>query len=132
MITGHCNCTQVAFSIEADPKDIYVCHCSICRRSSGVNGVAVVVVPKEALTWTRGEELIQRWRKPDADWECAFCRVCGSALPDQDDPEHFYVPVGVLNETDGMRLAHHIWVDSRANWDELPQAGKRHGAAYAV
>ncbi len=131
MLTGHCNCSQVAFTIEAEPSDIYACHCSICRRSTGVNGVAVVVVRKTAFSWTRGEDLVQRWRKPDGDWGCAFCRVCGSALPDENDSEHLYVPVGVLDDTRQLRIAHHIWVDSRANWDELPSVGERHGAAFS-
>ena len=128
--SGHCNCGIVSFQFTLPTRDIYACHCSICRRSTGNNGVAVVIVPKDAFAWTSGEERIRRWRKLDADWGCAFCDCCGSALPDDNDETHLYVPVGVIDDSDDLRLAHHIWVDSRARWDELPATGKRHARAF--
>jgi hypothetical protein len=44
MTRGECNCGAVQFEIDADLTDVFVCHCSICRRSTGSNGIAVVVV----------------------------------------------------------------------------------------
>ena len=67
MAHGHCNCGAVAFEIDADLRDVYVCHCSICRRYTGGNGIAVVVVPNGAFRWLKGEDCITAWKKPDAD-----------------------------------------------------------------
>ena len=42
MITGACNCGAVQFEIDAALSGVFVCHCSICRRSTGSNGIATV------------------------------------------------------------------------------------------
>ena len=81
MLSGECNCGAVQFEIDAEPSGIYLCHCSICRRSTGSNGIAVVVVPKERFRWLRGQELISTWQKPGTQWQTWFCRVCGSPVP---------------------------------------------------
>ncbi|HEY8521939.1 MAG TPA: GFA family protein [Gammaproteobacteria bacterium] len=78
---GECNCGAVAFEPTADPSGVFVCHCSICRRFTGSNGVAVVVVANDAFRWLRGEEHIATWKKPDGDWQAWFCRMCRSAPP---------------------------------------------------
>lgn len=131
MAHGHCNCGAVAFEIDADLRDVYVCHCSICRRYTGGNGIAVVVVPNDAFRWRKGEDCITTWKKPDADWLSAFCRVCGSALPGANDAAHTFVPAGLI--TDGgeaLTVAHHIFVGSRAVWDEIGDDGTRHTGAF--
>lgn len=131
MARGHCNCGAVAFEVDADLKDVYVCHCSICRRATGANGNAVVLVPNAALRWTRGEEHIATWRKPVGDWQCWFCRICGSPLPGDNDPARKFIPAGLLSEGgERLRVAHHIWVDSKAVWDEIGDAGKQHPEAF--
>ena len=99
--SGHCNCGIVSFEFTLPTRDIYACHCSICRRSTGNNGVAVVIVRKDAFAWTSGEDRIRRWRKPDADWGCAFCERCGSALPDDNDEKHLYVSDTGASDAEG-------------------------------
>lgn len=119
MATGECNCGAVAFDIAADLADVFVCHCSICRRSTGSNGIAVVVVDNEAFRWTRGEAHIETWKKPGADWQTWFCRTCGSTLPGANDPHRMFVPAGLISDGgDALRVRHHLWVDSKACWDE--------------
>ncbi len=127
MATGHCNCGAVAFEIRADLSGVYVCHCSICRRATGANGIAVVVVDNNAFRWTRGEEQIATWKKPDADWQCWFCRTCGSPLPGANDEARMFVPAGLIAEGgEDLRVIHHIWVNSKAGWDEIGDAGEQH------
>ncbi|GAB5480579.1 MAG: GFA family protein [Parasphingorhabdus sp.] len=127
MLKGHCNCGAVSFEIAIDLKDIYVCHCSICRRWSGNNGVAVSIVPKDRFRWSSGQEKVASWKKPDADWESWFCRNCGSALPGSNDEMNMFVPVGLLSEdAKNLEVSHHIWVDSKAAWDTICDNGKQH------
>ena len=38
MVRGECNCGAVGFEVDSDPPGIFICHCSICRRSTGSNG----------------------------------------------------------------------------------------------
>ena len=132
MAKGECNCGAVAFEINANFSDVIICHCSICRRSTGSNGIAVVVIDKGAFQWTRGEQQIATWKKPGADWQTWFCRICGSPLPGENDDSRMFVPVGLILEGgETLRVAHHIWVDSRASWDEIGDSGKRHPEAFS-
>lgn len=130
MARGHCNCGAVAFEIQADLSGIYVCHCSICRRATGANGIAVVVVDNAAFRWTRGEDNIATWKKPGADWQRWFCRTCGSPLPGANDASRMFIPAGLIAEgADDLRVIHHIWVDSKAGWDEIGDSGEPHPEA---
>ena len=131
MARGECNCGAVEFEIAVPISELYICHCSICRRHSGTNGMAVVVVPNGMFRWKRGKEHITTWRKPDADWEVNFCKICGSSLPGPNDDSTTYVPAGSIVQGDEkLKVAAHIWVDSKAAWDEIGDSGQRYGEAY--
>ena len=129
---GQCNCGAVAFEITADLSEVFVCHCSICRRYTGANGIAVVVIGNDAFRWRRGEDQISTWKKPDADWQAWFCRVCGSALPGPNDESRTLVPAAlIVDGGDKLRVTHHVWVGSKAPWDKIGDAGKQHREAFA-
>ena len=131
MARGQCNCGAVSFTIDAPLSDVFICHCSICRRWSGANGVAVVIAPRSAFHWLSGEKHIASWAKPDADWRSWFCQICGSALPGENDASHMFIPAGLLtSDTAALRVAHHIWVGSKACWDEIGDDGRRHVEGY--
>ena len=131
MTRGECNCGSVAFEVSADLWGVIVCHCSICRRFTGSNGIAVALADNDAFRWTRGEEHIATWKKPDADWQSWFCRECGSPLPGENDESRMYVPVGLISQSDpDLRVIHHVWVDSKADWDEIGDSGKQHPEAF--
>ncbi|MDJ0748283.1 MAG: GFA family protein [Woeseiaceae bacterium] len=131
MANGQCNCGAIRFEIAADISDVFVCHCSICRRSSGGNGIAVLVVSNDDFRWTSGQELITTWKKPDADWQTWFCSACGSRLPGINDETRMFVPAGLISEGgENLAVRHHIWVDSRACWDVIGDAGRQHREAF--
>lgn len=128
---GECNCGAVAFEISAPISEVFVCHCSICRRYSGSNGIAVVVINNESFRWLRGDSQIATWKKPDADWHAWFCRVCGSALPGPNDASRMFVPAGLISTGgEALKVTQHIWVGSKAVWDEISDAGKQHQEAF--
>ncbi|RPI12628.1 MAG: GFA family protein [Lysobacterales bacterium] len=127
MARGECNCRAVQFEIDADLSDVYVCHCSICRRATGSNGIAVVLVPNERLRWITGLEHVATWKKPDGDWEMRFCRICGSPVPGENDPKTMFVPAGsIVSGAESLRVSHHVWVGSKAAWDEIGDSGRQH------
>ena len=131
MASGECNCGAIAFETTGGLPGVIVCHCSICRRATGSNGIAVVVVDNDAFRWIRGEEHIATWKKPDADWQMWFCRTCGSPVPGINDETRMFVPAGLLRDGgDFLEVIHHIWVGSRAGWDEIGDVGKRHPEAF--
>jgi hypothetical protein len=131
MAQGECNCGAVRFAVDAELSDVFVCHCSICRRFTGSNGIAVLIVPNERFRWIEGEEHIATWTKPGTDWQSWFCRVCGSAVPGENDPERMFIPAGSVTEGgENLRVVHHIWVGSKAPWDEIGDGGKQHVEAF--
>jgi hypothetical protein len=127
MVKGECGCGAVQYEIDADPSGIYVCHCSICRRSTGSNGIAVVVFPKDRFRWIRGEDRIATWNKPGTDWHKSFCSVCGSPVPGENDAQTMFAPAGCLTQgAEALEVIHHVWVGSKAPWDEIGDSGKQH------
>ena len=131
MIKGECLCGAVGFEIDAELHGIFVCHCSICRRSTGSNGIAVVVFPKEHFRWVRGEEHVATWKKPGADWQKWFCRVCGSPVPGENDAKTMFATAASLTHGgEALEVLHHVWVGSKAPWDEIGDAGKQHSEGF--
>lgn len=131
MALGSCNCGAVAFEIDTDISAVYVCHCSICRKSTGSNGIPVVIIENSAFRWLQGEEHIQTWKKAGSEWQTWFCRVCGSPLPGINDATQMFVPAGLI--TDGgenLKVTHHLYVGSKAEWDEIGDCGRQHMEAF--
>lgn len=131
MISCQCNCGSVAFAIEPPLSEIFVCHCSICRRFTGAGGIPVIIVENSRFKWLQGRGHVRIWSKPGADWEANFCSLCGSSLPGRNDDERMFVPAGLLpHDIEAMKVGHHIFVGSKASWDEIGDKGKRHKNAF--
>ena len=131
LVEGSCNCRKVKFNVSQPLADVYVCHCSICRKSTGSGGIAVAVVPSSSLSWLEGQSSIQTWSKPDHDWLTNFCITCGSPLPGKNDDETTYIPVSLLDSGyENLQVKHHIWVGSKAIWEEIGDSGKEHQEAF--
>ncbi|WP_318837944.1 GFA family protein [Neiella holothuriorum] len=132
---GACNCGAVSFELTgkaSEVTDVYICHCSICRKSTGSGGIAVMVIATPDFSWLTGQTAIKSWRKPGHDWHTHFCQTCGSPLPGADSEKAMYVPVGLLDEQDRLKVAHHIWVDSKAGWELIGDNGKQHPQAFGT
>jgi len=132
-VCGSCNCGNVAFEVFTDLSDVYVCHCSLCRKSTGGSGIAVSVISSDHFKWLKGERFVSHWRKPNHDWETSFCTVCGSPLPGKNDDEHVYLPVSLLDSGDiELTVKHHLFVGSKAPWEEIGDDGVQHEAGYGM
>ena len=126
-VKGSCNCGGVVFEVTSSVSDVYVCHCSICRKSTGSGGIAIVIVNSNDLSWTEGDDLVQKWSKPGHDWETSFCRNCGSPLPGKNDEATSYIPASLLEiENSKLIVRHHLFVDSKACWEKIGDNGQQH------
>ena len=124
---GSCNCGRVQFEIASPISDVYVCHCSICRKSTGSGGIAVTIVSNSDFSWLEGNEFIKTWQNPDHDWQTSFCKTCGSVLPGKNDDQATYIPVSLLNSGyQQLRVRHHLFVDSKAPWEEIGDDAIQH------
>jgi hypothetical protein len=126
-MTGSCLCGAVAYELEGPPVWAHNCHCQRCRKARGAAFASNLFVPIDALRYTRGEALVERYRPPDAErFTSCFCRVCGSPLPYRNEPRDVaVVPMGSLDDDPGLTPRAHIYVGSKAPWftisDALPQ-----------
>jgi hypothetical protein len=93
------------------------CHCSRCRKAHGTAFATFVSGAAERFRWRRGLELVHTFEgRP-------FCSVCSSATPlAESTGKSVFIPAGCLDDDPGCRPTTHIFVDSRANWDGLPEA----------
>lgn len=127
--SGSCLCGEVRFEVEGEFEQFYLCHCEYCRKDTGSAHAANLFSSSATLKWTSGEDKITQFNLPATRHSKSFCRICGSALPMlQMDGALLVVPAGSLNSEIHIRPNAHIFVASRAGWDEaldqVPRAEK--------
>jgi hypothetical protein len=117
---GSCLCGAVRFTIGGRPPPVGMCHCSKCRKASGVGSNAVLAVRRERLTWLAGEDSLASFNLPDSPWGTTFCATCGCPAPRlMPNGERYWVPAGLLDADPGPAVAGHIFVGSKASWDVI-------------
>ena len=124
-IRGSCLCGGVRFEVTPPFRIALHCHCSRCRKHSGTFGLTQGRIPREQFRLLAGEELIRAHRPPDGGKVKAFCGECGSSLFGGDWPEGDEVSIrlGSFDDDPGVRPQAHVFVESRAPWDVLPDDG---------
>ena len=126
MIRGHCLCGGISFEIEGDITQIGMCHCSKCRRVSGVASNANFMTPKDNLKWLSGKDLVKEFHLPSG-WGSRFCSTCSSPAPHlHPGGGAYWVPAGLIEGDPGVRVAGHIYVGSKAPWDEIAGSAPQH------
>ena len=104
-----------------------VCHCTICRKTSGAPSVAWVTGQRENFRITRGTP--QGLRSSDHGTR-SFCAACGTALTfcSSSLPDEIDVTIASLDEPERVVPEDHTWVGSKLAWvelsDTLPQFQK--------
>ena len=126
MIGGSCLCGGIRFEIDGKVSGVGLCHCSICRKVSGTASNAVVATARKSFRWVQGEDKVQVYTR-ETGWRSAFCRGCGSPAPLLDPRGKIYVvPAGTLDDDPGTRVEQHIFVGSKAPWDEIAGEAPQH------
>ncbi|WEZ83294.1 GFA family protein [Rhizobium sp. 32-5/1] len=121
--TGGCACGAVRFVVRGPLGDVGACHCSQCRRQTGLY-YATTNVADGHLDW-EGLDVMTRYRSsPEADR--GFCSVCGSALYwKADGSEETSLMAGAFDQPSGLKIAYHIFCADKADFyeieDGLPQ-----------
>ena len=120
---GSCLCGAVRFRIEGDFDAFFLCHCAHCRKDTGSAHAANLFSSSARLIWLAGEAAVTSYQLPSTRHARSFCSVCGSALPHQaaGDPM-LAVPAGSLDTVLGRKPNAHIFVSSRAAWDDTLEA----------
>lgn len=116
---GSCLCGDVAFELAGTFNRFYLCHCEYCRKGTGSAHAANLFSRDASLTWLRGEENVQSFKLPETRHVRSFCNTCGSAMPTVvADHNLTVVPAGCLDCDVSVLPSGHLFMGSRANWDE--------------
>jgi len=130
MIAGSCLCGGVRFEVAEVVGPFELCHCSRCRKVCGSAFLAMVGVRTKGFRFIEGRDLVVTYDAPLLEappaYRTAFCRRCGSPVPDPDPAgDWFEIPAGLLDGDPGVRPDRHILVERKAPWyaiaDSLPQ-----------
>lgn len=120
-IQGSCLCGGVAFELTGTPLRAHHCHCSRCRKVRGTAHSTNLLVPLAGIRFVRGADLLASYKPPDAKtFTHVFCRVCGASMPRLDEGRAIaFVPMGSFDDDPGVRPERHIFVESKASWEEI-------------
>ena len=122
---GSCLCGARTYEIEGEIDGVWMCHCSLCRKVSGSNAVAVLIVPKERFRWLTGAERATTFELRPT-YSVTRCATCGSPLPLEEDEKEVYLPAGTLDDPLDAGITNHIFWGSRADWDFEDEAVQHH------
>lgn len=120
--TGGCLCGAISFEVTGPFEGFFLCHCSRCRKDTGSSNAANLFSKVAELRWLSGESQVTIYNLPETRHVRSFCAVCGSALPSLQTNGTLLVPAGSLDTDVPLRPQGHIFMDSRANWDEKLEA----------
>jgi hypothetical protein len=130
MHNGSCLCGAVRYKIAGALGPIVFCHCSKCRKASGSAFNAVSPVARRDFHLLSGDDAIASYESSPGV-RLAFCRHCGSSLFSERDsmPDVLRLRLGTLDTPVGAKPSAHIFVASKADWDEIlddaPQYAER-------
>lgn len=126
MYTGGCLCNAVRFEIGGSIRNIVYCHCSRCRKAQGSAFASNGIVAASDFKITQGEANLTGYESSPGQTKY-FCKTCGSPIVSRNTarPDQVRVRLGTLEGDIAERPMAHIFVDSKANWEdicgELPQ-----------
>jgi len=123
--TGGCLCGSVRFEITEPLFDAGYCHCTRCQRRTGTAASAQARIPRGALRFVRGEELLHTYEPGAGGFAKLFCSECGSAMFSRNpaDAEAMSVRLGVLDGDPGVEMEWRQYVAYAAPWEPIPDDG---------
>ena len=121
--TGGCLCGKVRFTTTGPLREVIFCHCSQCRRQSGLY-FAATSVSADCLALEGAGNIT--WFAASGFAKRGFCGTCGSILfwKPNDEPR-YAILAGAFDHPECLHPGHHICTDGRPEFyqinDGLPQ-----------
>ena len=125
-VTGGCLCGRVRYKARVFLQNGYICHCTICQRSTGQPAEITVLIKAGTLRYLQDEP---KYYVSSDTGKRGFCGHCGSriiwqALRPEDD-WLTNVTVGTLDRPSVARVTRHIYADTQLPWyhvcEDLPK-----------
>lgn len=114
MLTGGCHCGAVRYEAGGEPFERALCHCELCRKTTGAPAVAWFTVHESDLTLTG-----QMVRYASSDHaERGFCGRCGTQITFRDAAydNRIDLTTASLDDPEAAPPVEQIWVRSRLRW----------------
>ncbi|KRD71725.1 GFA family protein [Ensifer sp. ENS10] len=120
---GSCLCGAVRFAAQGELRELIYCHCSQCRKQTGlyyaatnVRNDGLEVEGMEHVTWYRASDSASR----------GFCRICGSALFWKGDGQDYIsIMAGAFEKPTVLKGGYHIFCEDQGDFyeitDDLPK-----------
>jgi len=119
VLTGECFCGAVKYKITGALNDPLACHCSRCRKAFSAQSSNYARVNADQFFWVIGEERLTSYTGKHG-FGLLFCSRCGSTLCGTSSGSVHGVVLGCLNSEPELDEIHHIFVDSKASWEVMP------------
>ena len=125
-ISGRCLCGRVRYEAEAFLENGYICHCTICQRSTGQPAEITVLIKAGTLRYLKDKP---KYYVSSPDGKRGFCGHCGSRLVWQalraEDDWLTNITVGTLDRPQDALMTRHIYADTQLPWykvcEDLPK-----------
>ena len=111
---------KIKFTLSDEISDIIYCHCSQCRKAQGSAFATNANVKEKSFNFISGEENLSAYNY-SAEQTKYFCKSCGSPIMSTNtaNPDNIRIRLGTIESDIIERPEAHIFVDSKANWDEI-------------
>lgn len=120
-LTGECLCGSVYYEIAGPVHDARSCHCSKCRKAFSSQASSYAPVEPEQFSWTHGQKLLTT-HFSEPGFGLQFCTKCGSTLCGIFNNQVHGITLGCLNDDPKIEIGRHIYVDSKASWEVIPDS----------
>lgn len=123
MYKGGCLCGKIRFRITGNIRNIVYCHCSQCRKAQGSAFATNGIVATDDFTFLSGESELTGYEATPGQTKY-FCKHCGSPVLSRNNasPQQVRIRLGTIESAISERPAAHIFVSSKADWDEICDA----------
>jgi hypothetical protein len=133
MLTGQCFCGQIKYQASSEPYNKTICHCTMCRGTTGTPCVAWFSVPLDSFRFTSGTPTSFR---SSGHGVRSFCPTCGTQLTFADSryPDEIDITTCSLAQPEAVPPDSHTYTASAMPWlsldDGLPcYLGSRESAS---
>jgi hypothetical protein len=114
IMSGGCQCGAVRYHATQFLDSSHICHCRMCQKAVGNVFAALIGIPREAFTWTRGAPALFKSSDPVTR---GFCRDCGTPLLyDFAASKHLNVTTGSLDNPAAVPPQIQFGIEGRMPW----------------
>ena len=92
----------------------------MCRKAFSSQASAYALVQPGEFSWVLGEKLLRGYESKRGSG-LQFCSICGSTLCGTVDEVVNGVTLGCVDGDPEVELGMHLFVDSKASWDVIPE-----------